>query len=240
MSYRRKSQHATDAPASRRLLSYSNVAATVAVVLALGGGTAYAAHHYLLSSTKQISPSVLKALKGNAGPAGPKGAQGAQGIQGIQGNTGNQGNIGPQGPGAIVLSDTLTAGAPSLYPNSTGIGAIPVYFYCAREGSGDPQAELVTSVESGGDYYSQYTEGTTFDSFDDNASTYEWDGTLGNEQYLADDTVDADTEHGSVLLEHTVSGNPITETVDFAITEAGTAGTATCTINAQIVSGDAA
>ena len=50
--------------------------ALLALFIAMGG-TAIAAHHYLISSTKQISPKVLKALKGNAGPSGASGAPGA-------------------------------------------------------------------------------------------------------------------------------------------------------------------
>jgi hypothetical protein len=45
----------------RRHLSYANVTATLALVFAMSGG-ALAAKHYLLTSTKQISPKVLKQL----------------------------------------------------------------------------------------------------------------------------------------------------------------------------------
>lgn len=61
-------------------------------------GTGYAAKKYVITSTKQISPSVLKALKGNAGPAGAAGAKGDQGPQGPQGS---QGPAGQQGPRAL-------------------------------------------------------------------------------------------------------------------------------------------
>jgi hypothetical protein len=76
-----------------RRLSYANVTATLALVFSMSGG-ALAANHYLISSTKQISPKVLKKLKGKngtigatgaTGPQGPAGAAGAQGVQGIQG-----------------------------------------------------------------------------------------------------------------------------------------------------------
>ena len=46
----------------RRHLTYANVAATLALVLAMSGG-ALAAKHYLVSSTKQLSPKVLKAFE---------------------------------------------------------------------------------------------------------------------------------------------------------------------------------
>lgn len=53
---------------SRRRLSFGiTQAATVAVLmLVLAGGT-FAAGRYVISSTKQISPKVLKALKGKQG-----------------------------------------------------------------------------------------------------------------------------------------------------------------------------
>lgn len=45
----------------RRHISYANVAATLALVLSMSGG-ALAASHYLINSTKQINPKVLKTL----------------------------------------------------------------------------------------------------------------------------------------------------------------------------------
>jgi hypothetical protein len=46
--------------------SYANVAVTLALVFAMTGG-AYAAKKYVITSTKQISPKVLKELKGVSG-----------------------------------------------------------------------------------------------------------------------------------------------------------------------------
>ncbi len=75
------------------------IIALVALFFAFGG-SAVAAHHYLITSTKQIKPSVLKQLKG---AKGPKGAQGQIGPQG----TGNACNAGQEmgNPGPAV---TLT------------------------------------------------------------------------------------------------------------------------------------
>jgi hypothetical protein len=56
--------------AARKRLSYANVASTLALVIALGGGTAWAAHTYLITSTGQIKPSVLKKLQGRSGKNG--------------------------------------------------------------------------------------------------------------------------------------------------------------------------
>jgi hypothetical protein len=101
-------------------LTYANIAATLALVFAMAGG-AVAATHYLITSTKQISPKVLASLKGakgtagtpgapgstgapgpagSAGPAGPAGAsiKGERGEKGESGSNGEQGERGEQGP----------------------------------------------------------------------------------------------------------------------------------------------
>lgn len=80
--------------------TYANIAATGVLVAATSGGT-LAASHYLLTSTSQISPKVLKALRGKTGPAGETGAQGeagSAGETGATGETGPEGKEGPQGP----------------------------------------------------------------------------------------------------------------------------------------------
>ncbi len=83
--------------AVRRRLTYANVAMTLALVFAMSGG-AYAAGKYLISSTKQISPKVLKSLVGKAGPAGKNGTNGTNGTNGAPGAAGEKGPQGPQGP----------------------------------------------------------------------------------------------------------------------------------------------
>src|SRR5689334_19155805 len=73
----------------RRHLTYANVVATLALVFAMTGG-ALAAKHYLLTSTKQIKPSVLAKLRGRTGPrgaAGPAGLRGETGAAGASGST---------------------------------------------------------------------------------------------------------------------------------------------------------
>jgi hypothetical protein len=79
---------------SRMYLTPSAVIATLALVFAMTGG-AYAAKKYLITSTKQISPKVLSALKGKVGLAGPAGPVGSAGAAGV----GTAGPAGPAGPG---------------------------------------------------------------------------------------------------------------------------------------------
>jgi hypothetical protein len=78
--------------ASGGRFSYANVASTLALVLALGGGTAWAAHHYLITSTHQIKPSVLASLHGKRGSTGAKGTDGKNGTRGATGPTGATGS----------------------------------------------------------------------------------------------------------------------------------------------------
>lgn len=100
----------------RRRFTIANLLATLALLFAMSGG-AYAAGRYLITSTKQISPKVLKSLKGATGAAGASGAAGVtgaggpQGAQGPQGPQGPQGSQGPQGPkgenGMTGFTETL-------------------------------------------------------------------------------------------------------------------------------------
>jgi hypothetical protein len=80
--------------------------AVVALVFAMTGG-ALAANKYLITSTKQIKPSVLKQLQGKAGAKGAAGAQGPVGPQGAKGETGVKGENGTSGtPGAKGVTGT--------------------------------------------------------------------------------------------------------------------------------------
>jgi hypothetical protein len=88
----------------RKRVTYTNVAMTLALVFAMTGG-AYAASKVLITSTKQIKPSVLAQLKGKAGANGTPGAQGPAGVAGAQGPAGPQGAagaVGAEGPAGPV------------------------------------------------------------------------------------------------------------------------------------------
>ncbi len=82
--------------AIRSRMTYANVVATLALVFAMSGG-ALAASHYLITSTKQIKPSVLASLKGKNGVNGAQGAQGVQGPAGLAGSPGAAGGRGETG-----------------------------------------------------------------------------------------------------------------------------------------------
>ncbi|HUB36519.1 MAG TPA: hypothetical protein VL972_06815 [Solirubrobacteraceae bacterium] len=99
----------------RPRLSYANVVATLALVFAMSGG-ALAANHYLINSTKQINPKVLKTLRGArgrtgaAGPLGPVGPQGVQGLTGKQGKS-EKGEKGEKGEAGFSALSKMPSGA---------------------------------------------------------------------------------------------------------------------------------
>jgi hypothetical protein len=112
----------------RKRLSYANVTATLALVFAMSGG-ALAANHYLINSTKQINPKVLKSLKGNAGKVGATGATGAAGAAGPTGATGGAGKEGPPGPAGSAVAYAHINGATKIgglldAANSKNIAAV--------------------------------------------------------------------------------------------------------------------
>jgi hypothetical protein len=82
-------------------VSPATAIATLALVFAMTGG-AYAAKRYLITSTKQISPKVLKALKGSSGKNGASGSAGAAGAVGPAGPTGPAGAAGGKGENGTI------------------------------------------------------------------------------------------------------------------------------------------
>jgi hypothetical protein len=71
----------------RRHLNYANIAATLALVFSMSAG-AVATTHYLINSTKQINPKVIKKLKGRSGATGVRGPVGKEGSPGKTGSAG--------------------------------------------------------------------------------------------------------------------------------------------------------
>jgi hypothetical protein len=92
----------------RARLTYANVVATLALVVALAGGTAFAATQVLPKNSvgsRQLKKGAVtpvklsKAAKSTlTGPVGPRGTTGAPGAKG---ETGAKGGIGPIGPSTV-------------------------------------------------------------------------------------------------------------------------------------------
>jgi hypothetical protein len=137
----------------RRRISYANVAATLALVIALGAGTAYAAkHHWLITSRSQIKPSVLHSLKGKHGRQGLAGATGATGA------TGGTGGIGATGATGLISNmlqwnaTVATPGAGIGTPNTVTletVGPFTVTGYCYISGSNTVAATYGTTSQNG-------------------------------------------------------------------------------------------
>jgi hypothetical protein len=140
----------------RRKPTITGVLAASALFLAVAGGGAYAADSYLITSTHQIKPSVLKKLandvrgaRGTRGPAGAQGAQGPaggngatgpqgpQGHQGVQGMQGPQGSQGPSG----VNSPLVYTYSGSVGPDSSNCGSVWATDSYDRSFVVEPQAD---------------------------------------------------------------------------------------------------
>lgn len=91
--------------------SASTLIASLALFFALGG-SAIAAKHYLITSTSQIKPGVLKQLRGHDGAQGPQGPAGPQGSPGTAGSPGPTNITYVAGVG-IVAAGTQAGGAVS-------------------------------------------------------------------------------------------------------------------------------
>ncbi len=115
----------------RNRLGIPGLIAVIALVFAMVGG-AWAAKKYVITSTNQIKPNVLKQLKvpgpagpagaaGAAGPAGPAGAKGSPGAAGPTGATGPTGAAGQKGStGPTGLAGVAGVTGPTGAVGSTG------------------------------------------------------------------------------------------------------------------------
>ena len=90
-----------------RRLSYAHVAAALALFFSLSSG-ALAARHLLITSTKQIKPTVLSAIRAHAGTVGTAGAPGSPGAPGPKGPIGEAGTQGPPSGTPTVLAPEQT------------------------------------------------------------------------------------------------------------------------------------
>ena len=150
-------------------LKYANIVATIALFFSLSGG-ALAATHYLITSTKQISPNVLNALKGRHGPEGPQGPTGPNGAPGTAGRVGPQGPTGAPGSASAFAHINVDGSVDATHSKnvvSTNVVQVGVSGYCffglnpapanvvATADAADPQSddkEIVTGLGTGGAY----------------------------------------------------------------------------------------
>ena len=127
----------------RRHLNYANVVATLALVFAMSGG-ALAASHYLINSTKQIKPSVLKKLKGSKGA---RGAPGTKGLTGATGATGATGTVNTSNFFTKTEGDGRYLGAGAQALDSAKLGGIPAAEYTTGQGAQGGRWQALTNNE---------------------------------------------------------------------------------------------
>ena len=138
------------------------VGAAVAALLVAAGGAA-AAGHFVITSTSQIKPSVIHALRGNQGPRGLQGLTGARGATGGRGSQGAQGPPGSPGtpgvPGAagsaravaVVNADGTLVHGIGFPKNVTGVGHTTKRgTYCVGLAGGINPAAAIASLTAPG------------------------------------------------------------------------------------------
>jgi hypothetical protein len=121
----------------RRRLTYANVVATLALAIAVSGGTAYAASH--LINGKQIAKGTITGANikkgtltsplfgagalqsGPRGPAGAAGPRGATGATGAPGSAIAYGVISTNGNGNPAFNANLSKGFKTVYSPSAGV-----------------------------------------------------------------------------------------------------------------------
>ncbi len=230
--------------------------ATLALVLGLSG-TAWAAHRYVITSTKQIAPRVLLALSGKKGPRGPKGSRGAPGDSGVAGATGPtgpagaagaagsagppgpSGSTGPAGPGADILSTGEGVG------NVTAtVGPIPVELNCVQNGSsGTPEMELqTTQTSSGVSGFESSTYSVTNLAGTTSLTPYVYNNAYPSSgvSVLANNQAGASFDYysdGTALLSTSAAGVTTIETVTFELVAVGSGSGGICVGYVEVVPG---
>jgi hypothetical protein len=115
------------------------VASVLALAVALGGGTAFAASHFRITSVKQIKPSVVKKLRGHKGPKGATGAPGKNGA--VAGYTATAtSTVLTNHASLAILHKTLPAGSYIVHAD------ISVY---AQQGSSQAGAAIQCTLQGG-------------------------------------------------------------------------------------------
>lgn len=105
----------------RKRISPATAISLVALFFSITGA-GIAASHYVITSTSQIRPSVLKTLRGERGPRGLIGRQGLQGSQGPAGATGPSGVLSQTT--TINTDGTVPAGAATVLSADCGGGSL--------------------------------------------------------------------------------------------------------------------
>lgn len=142
----------------------ATVIATVALFIAVGGGTAAYASGLINGSqiknhsiaAKKLTNSAVKSLRGKRGPAGAQGTPGAPGAPGAP------------GPGGKIV--TFDATATSTTPTPTPLGTFlgdTISAQCVSDGASGAETvlNLLTSDGSWNVDYSEVEEGTTNSTF---------------------------------------------------------------------------
>ena len=128
--------------------SPATIIASIALFFSLAG-TGLAASKYLITSTKQIKPSVLQSLRGKDGPRGLQGLTGAGGPAGPAGAAGAAGGFNPAAvtivQGSAISDNTLAAATTDASVASCPAGSVVVGGGYVWGTSGVPTGAAVTT-----------------------------------------------------------------------------------------------